>query len=76
MACEDLGAQLYPSVTISPSWVLQAVGRPVTAPSILGSIASDIVAPIFHGGATTVLLFEAMGGDSQKWLVSNASSQP
>jgi len=24
----------------------------------------------------TVLLFEAMGGDSQKWLVSNASSQP
>ena len=44
-------AQLYPSVTISPSWVLQAVGGPVAAPSILGSIAGDIVAPIFHGGA-------------------------
>src|SRR5207245_2281794 len=43
-------AQLYPSVTISPSWVLQAVGGPVAAPSIL-SIAGDIVAPIFHGGA-------------------------
>jgi len=39
-------AQLYPSVTISPSWVLQAVGGPVAAP-----IAGDIVAPIFHGGA-------------------------
>jgi outer membrane protein TolC len=24
----------------------------------------------------TVLLFEAMGGDSQTWLVSNASTQP
>src|SRR5882724_8635618 len=44
-------AQLYPSVTISPSWVLQAVGGPVAAPSILGSIAGDIVSPIFHGGA-------------------------
>src|SRR5207245_1051675 len=44
-------AQLYPSVTISPSWVLQAIGGPVAAPSILGSIAGDIVAPIFHGGA-------------------------
>ena len=46
-------AQLYPSVTISPSWIFQAVatGGPVAAPSILGSIAGDIVAPIFHGGA-------------------------
>ena len=24
----------------------------------------------------TILLFEAMGGDSQSWVVSNASSQP
>ena len=44
-------AQLYPSVTISPSWVLQAVGGPVAAPSILGTIAGDIVAPLYHGGA-------------------------
>ncbi len=44
-------AQLYPSVTISPSMVLQAVGGPVSAPSIVGSIAGSIVAPIYHGGA-------------------------
>ena len=44
-------AQLYPSVTISPSWVLQAVGGPLAAPSILGSIAGEIVAPLYRGGA-------------------------
>jgi len=44
-------AQLYPSVTISPSMVLQAVGGPVSAPSIIGSIAGTIVAPLYHGGA-------------------------
>jgi NodT family efflux transporter outer membrane factor (OMF) lipoprotein len=44
-------AQLYPSVTISPSMVLQAVGGPVSAPSIIGSIAGTIVAPVYHGGA-------------------------
>ena len=44
-------AQLYPSVTISLSWVLQPVGGPVSAPGILGSIAGDIMAPLYHGGA-------------------------
>lgn len=44
-------AQLYPTVTISPSWVLQAVGGLVAAPSILGSIAGGIAAPLYHGGA-------------------------
>jgi NodT family efflux transporter outer membrane factor (OMF) lipoprotein len=44
-------AQLYPSVTISPSVVLQAVGGPVSTPSIIGSIAGTIVAPLYHGGA-------------------------
>jgi len=44
-------AQLYPSVTISPSVVLQAVGGPVAAPSVIGSIAGTILAPLYHGGA-------------------------
>ena len=44
-------AQLYPSITISPSVVLQAVGGPVSAPSVIGSIAGTIVAPLYHGGA-------------------------
>jgi len=44
-------AQLYPSVTISPSVVLEAVGGPVSTPSIIGSIAGSIVAPVYHGGA-------------------------
>jgi NodT family efflux transporter outer membrane factor (OMF) lipoprotein len=44
-------AQLYPSVTISPSVILEVVGGPVTAPSLLASIAGTITTPIFHGGA-------------------------
>jgi len=44
-------AQLYPSITISPSVVLQAVGGPVSAPSVIGSIAGTIVTPLYHGGA-------------------------
>ena len=44
-------AQLYPSITISPSVVLQAVGGPVAAPSVIGSIAGSIVAPVYRGGA-------------------------
>ena len=44
-------AQRYPSITISPSVVLQAVGGPVSAPSVIGSIAGTIVTPLYHGGA-------------------------
>jgi NodT family efflux transporter outer membrane factor (OMF) lipoprotein len=44
-------AQLYPSVTISPSMVLQAVGGPVAVPSIIGSIAGTVVTPLYQGGA-------------------------
>jgi outer membrane protein TolC len=44
-------AQLYPSITISPSVVLQAVGGPVSAPSVIGSIAGTVVTPLYHGGA-------------------------
>ena len=46
-------AQLYPSLTISPAWALQAVatGGPVAAPSILAGIAGSLTQPLFHGGA-------------------------
>jgi NodT family efflux transporter outer membrane factor (OMF) lipoprotein len=44
-------AQLYPSITISPSVVLQAVGGPISTPSVIGSIAGSIVTPLYHGGA-------------------------
>jgi NodT family efflux transporter outer membrane factor (OMF) lipoprotein len=45
-------AQLYPSVTLSPSWTLQTAtveGR-FAGPDIAASIAGSILAPIFHGG--------------------------
>ena len=44
-------AQLYPSITISPSVVLQAVGGPLATPSVIGSIAGTIVTPVYQGGA-------------------------
>jgi len=46
-------AQLYPSLTISPAWTLQAVatGGPVAAPSILAGVAGSLTQPLFHGGA-------------------------
>jgi NodT family efflux transporter outer membrane factor (OMF) lipoprotein len=46
-------AQLYPSLTISPAWALQAVatGGPVAAPSILAGVAGSLTQPLFHGGA-------------------------
>jgi len=45
-------AQLYPSVTLSPSWTLQTAtieGR-FAGPDIAAEMAGAIVAPIFHGG--------------------------
>jgi NodT family efflux transporter outer membrane factor (OMF) lipoprotein len=169
-------AQLYPSLTLSPSWAVQTftAGGRFDGADLVASVAGSVEAPIFHGGTLeaqrraavdayeadlgiyretvlqafgqvadvlralqhdaelvgaestavtaskasldlsqaayaagrgslvqvldaqrlyaqalqgyahakgqryldTVLLFEAMGGDSQTWLVSNASSQP
>jgi NodT family efflux transporter outer membrane factor (OMF) lipoprotein len=50
-------AQLYPSVTLSPSWTLQTAtieGR-FAGPDIAAEMAGAIAAPIFHGGTLKAL---------------------
>jgi len=46
-------AQLYPSLTLSPAWALEAVstGGPLAASSVLTAVAASLAGPIYHGGA-------------------------
>ena len=50
-------AQLYPTLTLSPSWTLQTAtieGR-FAGPDIAAEMAGSIAAPIFHGGTLKAL---------------------
>lgn len=46
-------ARLYPNITLSASWTLQSasMGRLFDGSSGLWSVAAELTAPVFHGGA-------------------------